>query len=126
MAGLTEYLAKEFKKDDLTILGIFPGPMDSKLRNKLLDKNKAFEENQDLSVNSTVNLIESILKTNFKELTSKLLSSRFDKMKHKKSGSLFTLRRIDNKTYYFFDIFLKVFLLLILFFSFINSRFKSV
>ena len=102
MAGLTECLAKEFKKDDLTILGIFPGPMDSKLRNKFLDKNKVCEKNQDLSGNSTVNLIECILKINFKELTGKLLSSRFDKIENtKKSGSLFTLRRIDNKTYYF-------------------------
>lgn len=102
LAGLTECLAKEFEKDDLTILGIFPGPMDSKLRNKLLDKNKVCEKNQDLSGNSTVNLIECILKINFKELTGKLLSSRFDKIENtKKSGSLFTLRRIDNKTYYF-------------------------
>ena len=37
---------REFEKDDLTILGIFPGPMDSKLRNKLLDKNKVCEKNQ--------------------------------------------------------------------------------
>ena len=90
MAGLTECLAREFEKDDLTILGIFPGPMDSKLRNKLLDKKiKFIEKNQDLSGNSTVNLIECILKINFKELTGKLLSSRFDKIeKHKKSGSL--------------------------------------
>ena len=49
--------------------------MDSKLRNKLLDKNKVCEKNQDLSGNSTVNLIECILKINFKELTGKLLSS---------------------------------------------------
>ena len=68
----------------------------------LLDKNKVCEKNQDLSGNSTVNLIECILKINFKELTGKLLSSRFDKIENtKKSGSLFTLRRIDNKTYYF-------------------------
>ena len=71
MAGLTECLAREFEKDDLTILGIFPGPMDSKLRNKLLDKNKVCEKNQDLSGNSTVNQLNISLIL----ITGKLLSS---------------------------------------------------
>ena len=31
---------KEFKKEGITILGIFPGPIDSKLRNKLLKREK--------------------------------------------------------------------------------------
>ena len=102
MAGLTECLAREFEKDDLTILGIF---MHLWIVNYVINfwiKIKFVKKNQDLSGNSTVNLIECILKINFKELTGKLLSSRFDKIENiQKSGSLFTLRRIDNKTYYF-------------------------
>ncbi len=100
MAGLTECLSKEFKKEGVTILGIFPGPVDSKLRDTLLQK-KIKEKKQDLSGNSSVKLVENILKNNFKKLSGKLLSSRFDIIKKPYNKSLYTLRRIDNKKYYF-------------------------
>ena len=102
VAGLTECLSKEFKKEGITILGIFPGPIDSKLRNKLLKERKKNDNKKlDLSGNSSVNLIDLILKINFKKLSGKLISSRFDKIKNlSDSNSLFTLRRIDNKNYH--------------------------
>ena len=102
VAGLTECLSKELKKEDVTILGIFPGPIDSKLRDKLLVKKEILDSKQDLSGISSLRLIESILKIDFKKLSGKLLSSRFDKIKNlSNNNSLFTLRRIDNKNYHF-------------------------
>ena len=83
-------------------MGIFPGPIDSKLRNKLLKERKNDDNKKlDLSGNSSVNLIDLILKIKFKKLSGKLISSRFDKIKNlSDSNSLFTLRRIDNKNYH--------------------------
>ncbi len=102
VAGLTECLAKELKKEDVTILGIFPGPVDSKLRDKLIGGKKALNSKKDLSGVSSLRLIESILKINFKKLSGKLLSSRFDNIKNlSNNNSLFTLRRIDNKNFHF-------------------------
>ena len=103
LAGFTEVLANELIDDGIVVIGIFPGPVDSKIRNKLITNKLSTKKNEDLSGKCVVRLFEEIINCDYKTINGKLISARFDDLKvlNKKNDSLFTLKRIDNKNYFF-------------------------